>query len=50
MGMTEMFGNANFSKALKSSQPLKISNAIHKTIISVNEYGTEASGATCKFY
>ncbi|XP_075167858.1 antitrypsin-like [Haematobia irritans] len=46
MGMKEMFNRADFSKAIKESEPLYITSAIHKTFISVNEVGTEATGVT----
>lgn len=52
MGMREMFTpKADFSGLLESketSNPLYISNVIHKTFIDVNEAGTDAYSATGK--
>jgi len=44
MGMKEMFSNgAQFDELLDSSEPLKISEAVHKAVIEVNEDGAEAA-------
>lgn len=50
MGMTEMFSDrANLSGLLKSTQPLKVSDVVHKAFIEVTERGTEAGASTGKF-
>lgn len=50
MGMTDMFtSKADFSGLLKSQKndaPLYVSNIIHKTVIEVDEDGTDAYSAT----
>lgn len=49
LGMTEMFSkNANFDIPLDSSEPLQLSQAVHKAIIEINEDGAEAAAATGK--
>ena len=48
MGMSEMFSdNADFSGITENG--LKVSRVIQKTFIEVNEEGSEAAAATCKF-
>ena len=50
MGMKDMFTpSADFSSLVKGNQPLAISEVKHKAFIDVNEQGTEAGAATCKY-
>lgn len=45
--MTQIFSHsANLNGILQSNEPLQVSKIFHKTIIDVNERGTEASSAT----
>ncbi|KAJ8681882.1 hypothetical protein QAD02_017674 [Eretmocerus hayati] len=44
LGMTDIFGAANFSKI--SEEPLYVRKAIHKSYIEVNEHGSEAAAVT----
>lgn len=47
LGMIDMFGdNADLKGIIETNEPLKVSKAIHKAFIEVNEDGTEAAAAT----
>ncbi|XP_037033390.1 serine protease inhibitor 42Dd-like [Bradysia coprophila] len=47
LGMTEIFtSNANLRSLLDPTEPIQLSEAIHKAIIEVNEDGVEAAAAT----
>lgn len=51
MGMTTMFTDAaDFSGLFVESEPIKISEVIHKAFIEVNEEGAEAAAATGKHF
>lgn len=48
--MTEIFShNANLGSLLDSTEPIRLSQAVHKAIIEVNEDGVEAAAATGKY-
>lgn len=47
MGMTDMYSSrADLSGLLESSEPLQVSDVVHKAFIEVNEEGSEAAAAT----
>lgn len=47
--MTDMFSDsANFTGLLETTEPLHVSDVIHKAYIDVNEEGAEAAAATGK--
>jgi serpin B len=46
MGMTDAFSNAADFSRINSDQELFISNVLHKTVLKVNEEGTEAAAVT----
>ena len=50
MGMEDMFTfKADFSSLVKGNKPLNIAEVKHKAFLNVNEEGTEAGAATCKY-
>lgn len=48
MGIRDIFdsGKANLSGLVESSEPISVTEVIHKAIIEVDEEGTEAAAAT----
>ncbi|KAK6758053.1 hypothetical protein RB195_015706 [Necator americanus] len=46
IGVTEMFSDSADLPGITRSSPLKVSSAVHKTLIEVDEEGTTAATAT----
>lgn len=46
MGITKVFSNAAELSGISEETPLKLSKAVHKAVLTLDEKGTEASGAT----
>lgn len=45
--MTEIFSdNANLRGLLETGEKLKVSDVVHKAFIEIDEWGSEAAGAT----
>ncbi|KAK1339499.1 hypothetical protein QTO34_020182 [Cnephaeus nilssonii] len=46
MGITKVFSNGAELSGISEEVPLKLSKAVHKAVLTLDEKGTEASGAT----
>ncbi|XP_055989105.1 alpha-1-antitrypsin [Sorex fumeus] len=46
MGITKVFDNDADLSGITTDKPLKVSQAVHKAVLTVDEKGTEATGAT----
>ncbi|XP_053545355.1 serine protease inhibitor A6 [Bombina bombina] len=46
MGMTDIFSEKADFSGIATKFNVKVSKAIHKAVLNINEYGTEATGAT----
>ncbi|XP_016067967.1 PREDICTED: alpha-1-antiproteinase 2-like [Miniopterus natalensis] len=46
MGITKVFNNAAELSGISEETPLKLSKALHKAVLTLDEKGTEAAGAT----
>lgn len=46
MGVTKVFGNDADLSGITTDMPLKVSQALHKAVLSIDEKGTEAAAAT----
>ncbi|XP_054423057.1 alpha-1-antitrypsin [Pteronotus mesoamericanus] len=46
MGITKVFSDAADLSGISEETPLKLSKALHKAVLTIDERGTEASGAT----
>lgn len=46
MGITKVFNNAADLSGISEETPLKLSQALHKAVLTLDEKGTEAAGAT----
>uniref|UniRef100_A0A5F8G9R8 Serpin family A member 1 n=1 Tax=Monodelphis domestica TaxID=13616 RepID=A0A5F8G9R8_MONDO len=46
LGITDVFGNNADLSGITEETKLKLSQAVHKAVLNIDEKGTEASGAT----